>query len=254
MTEKQYIRQVERRLLCKPEQKQELLMQLESDIRAAVAEGETPEAVFARMGRPEKIAAEFNGSFSEEEKRAVQKRKITLLAVGIGALILAALVLGFYWMLPKAKAVGKEEAFQKEAVEQRVKELIGYVEKDVLPKVKVVGKEEVFQKEAVEQRAKELIGYVEKDDYQALYEAADEAMQKAMGEADFGEALFLGAKQQISDDWGVFRSYGTPYFQEIEQQGKSYAALQLNVSYENTSVTYTIMLDEKMRLNGLYMK
>lgn len=224
MTEKQYIRQVKRRLLCKPEQKQELLMQLESDIRAAVAEGETPEAVFARMGRPEKIAAEFNGSFSEEEKRAVQKkkkRKITLLAVGIGALILAALVLGFYWMLPKAKAVGKEEAFQKEAVEQR---------------------------------AKELIEYVEKDDYQALYEAADETMQKYMGEADYGEALFLGAKRQISDDWGAFRSYGTPYFQEIEQQGKSYAALQLNVSYENTSVTYTIMLDEKMRLNGLYMK
>lgn len=224
MTEKQYIRQVKRQLLCKPEQKQELLLQLESDIRAAVAEGETPEAVFARMGRPEKIAAEFNGSFSEEEKRAVQKqkkRKITLLAVGIGALILAALVLGFYWMLPKAKAVGKEE---------------------------------VFQKEAVEQRAKELIGYVEKDDYQALYEAADETMQKAMGEADSGEALFRGAKRQISDDWGAFRSYGTPYFQEIEQQGKSYAVLQLNASYENTSVTYTIMLDEKMRLNGLYMK
>lgn len=223
MTEKQYIRQVGKRLLCKPKQKRELLLQLESDIQAAVAEGEKPEAVFARMGRPEKIAEEFNGSFTEEEKLTVKKqkkRKITALVVGIALLVLAVCIAGFYWLLPKAKAMDGN----------------------------------AFEKKAVETRAKELIGYLEKDDYQALYEASDELMQKALGAEDFGEAGFRTAKRQISEDWGEFRSFGIPYIAEIEQRGKKYVMVQINVSYEKTSVTYTITLDEEMRLNGFYMK
>ncbi len=222
MTEKQYIKQVGKHLLCKPKQKQELLRQLESDIRGAVAEGETLEAVFARMGQPEKFAEEFNGNFPEEEKLAVQKGKKRKAAAIIGGTVILALIalgIGIYWFFPKAKPMDGT----------------------------------VFEKEAVEMRAKELIGYLERDDYQALYEASDERMQEALGE-DCGKELFRRAKEGISEKWGAFRSFGNSYIAAIEQRGAQFAVVQMNVSYEGASVTYTITLDEEMRLDGFYMK
>ena len=70
----------------------------------------------------------------------------------------------------------------------------------------------------------------------------------------FKEAL-EGAKQQLgSGEWGAFQSFGTSYTAEIEQMGKKYVMVQMNAVYENTSVTYTITLDENLKLAGFYVK
>ena len=49
-------------------------------------------------------------------------------------------------------------------------------------------------------------------------------------------------------------SFGTMYQAEIKQMGTTCIMTQVNVSYENVSVTYTITLDKDLRLMGLYMK
>ena len=41
---------------------------------------------------------------------------------------------------------------------------------------------------------------------------------------------------------------------EINQRGQKFAIAQLNVSYENISVTYTLTFDDKMKLAGFYIK
>ncbi len=41
---------------------------------------------------------------------------------------------------------------------------------------------------------------------------------------------------------------------EVLQRGKYFAVCQVTVTYENTSVTYTISFDESMKIAGLYMK
>ena len=55
-------------------------------------------------------------------------------------------------------------------------------------------------------------------------------------------------KASISNDFGKFISYGKIYTAEQKQLGVTYAVVQMNLSYENVSVTYTISFDEDMKL------
>ena len=41
---------------------------------------------------------------------------------------------------------------------------------------------------------------------------------------------------------------------EITQMNRHFAVCQVNVSYENVSVVYTITFDENMNVAGLYFK
>ncbi len=62
------------------------------------------------------------------------------------------------------------------------------------------------------------------------------------------------AKNNISDDWGSFVSYGKVYTSEVNQNGITYVVSQVSVSYEHVSVIYTITYDEEDKIAGLYMK
>ena len=68
------------------------------------------------------------------------------------------------------------------------------------------------------------------------------------------EAEMEEAKKTIGDDWGTFRNFGKTYMTEIRQNGQSFAMVQMNASYDNVSVTYTLTFDVEMKLAGIYMK
>lgn len=58
----------------------------------------------------------------------------------------------------------------------------------------------------------------------------------------------------LSSDWGNFQSFGNYYMADVKQMGRQLGIIQMNASYENTSVTYTISFDKEMKLAGLYIK
>ena len=49
-------------------------------------------------------------------------------------------------------------------------------------------------------------------------------------------------------------TFGNIYLGEVVQMGKSYAVVQINATYENTGITYTLMFDKEMKLCAFYVK
>ena len=83
----------------------------------------------------------------------------------------------------------------------------------------------------------------------AMAEIATSEMQPYLTEEKMEEA-----KKTIGDDWGTFRNFGKTYMTEIRQDGQSFAMVQMNASYDNVSVIYTLTFDAEMKLAGIYMK
>ena len=83
----------------------------------------------------------------------------------------------------------------------------------------------------------------------AMAEIATSEMQPYLTEEKMEEA-----KKTIGDDWGTFRNFGKTYMTEIRQNGQSFAMVQMNASYDNVSVIYTLTFDAEMKLAGIYMK
>ena len=83
----------------------------------------------------------------------------------------------------------------------------------------------------------------------AMAEIATSEMQPYLTEEKMEEA-----KKTIGDDWGTFRNFGKTYMTEIGQDGQSFAMVQMNASYDNVSVIYTLTFDAEMKLAGIYMK
>ena len=47
---------------------------------------------------------------------------------------------------------------------------------------------------------------------------------------------------------------GNIYMTEISEKGKSYAVVQVNVSFEKVSVVFTLTFNEAMEIDGFYVK
>lgn len=87
------------------------------------------------------------------------------------------------------------------------------------------------------------------EDYDALQEAATDAMQEFLTPEVWGEA-----KVQFSEDWGALEKLGKMHFSEAEQDGEPMACGQVKATYENVKVTYTLVFDRDMQLAGLYIQ
>ena len=94
----QYIQNVLDNILAKPAERQRIESDLRAHLQEALAAGETPQAVLARMGTPQEVAAEF----MSQVKLAYAGFWLRLLAflidllvifIGVGILALAALFL-----------------------------------------------------------------------------------------------------------------------------------------------------------------
>ncbi len=216
MNQEKYVIAVLKKLKCSGSKKKEIRKELESDIAAALENGESLEEIMARMGSPASLAGEFNDNFSKEEITAVKRRKGLGIAGVIIGILVVLLLLGFY-MIPKNYPMGKSG---------------------------------LYTEEEVTERTKTVISYFDEGDYEAIQEMCfSKSMEQAMTEEKLEEV-----KKLFGEDWGEFVTFGNIYLGEVVQMGKSYAVVQINATYENTGITYTLMFDKEMKLCAFYVK
>lgn len=216
MNQEQYVRSVLKRLKCSSGKKKDIRRELESDIAGAMEGGETWEEIRKRMGEASAVAAEFNENFSKEELKEAKRKKIWSI-IGIVAAALAVLLAAGFYILPKGYPI---------------EERGNYSEEEVVTEALVV------------------IKYFSEEDYEAIQaKCSTEKMAQVMTGENLEET-----RKIFGDDWGSIVSYGNAYTSEIVQMGKSTAVVQINVTYENTAITYTISFDKNMKLCGFYMK
>lgn len=215
MEQKKYLKAIYKKLRCGSAKKKEIVKQLGADIEAALQKGDSLADVISKIGTPEAVAAEFNEELTEKDCRR-GKYEIYAKCIGMTVLILCLIAVVLWWSLPKSKKVSENGRFSEEAV----------IEK-----------------------AKQAISYLDADDYDTLRAM----MQEQAGELLTDEVL-TEAKQYIAEDFGAFSAWGNAYVAEVTEQGQHAAAVELSAAYEKVSVTYTLFFNEEMQLTGLYMR
>ena len=210
-----YIKQIMKLLTCSKKRKEEIKQQLVSDIDAAVTSGEKEEDVIKRMGTAKKIADAFNQSFSPEEVKAYKKELRKRRVLDI-VLVMLVIAFGLWWMMPKNKVLEDSDRFQTATVEAQ---------------------------------AKEVVQMLDKGDYDGLRKMAVDTLAPMINAEEMEHA-----RDNLAEDWGKLLNYGSIYMVESVQRGQHSAVVQMIISYENASVTYTISFDKNMKLNGLLMK
>lgn len=210
-----YIRKIIKLLTCSKKRKEEIKKQLESDIDEALSTGEKIEDVISRMGQAGEIASAFNQSFSEEEQKQYRKEKRNRRLLQIIG-VLAVLILLFWWTAPKNTLLSDSK---------------------------------VFDADVVEKKAETIIQYLNEENYSEIQKMSDEKIAEVMNKEEMDQA-----KSNFGDDWGAFQNFGEVYLIESTRMGQHSAIAQMNASYENTSVTYTLSFNQNMELNGLWMK
>ncbi len=216
MDQNAYIKAVVRKLKCSGTKKKEIAKQLRSDIGIALEEGRTMDQIFSEMGSASQLAEEFNENMPKEELKKA-KRSFVLKMAAAAVIFLALLGGLLYWWIPKQKSMEDSTRFEEDTVISQVETIITLLNEEDY---------DTLQRSYITQ---EMETYVTK-------EYIDEA------------------KARIDQDWGGFVSFGTSYMAEVSQMNENYAVTQINVAYENTSVLFTITLDEDLMLAGLFMR
>lgn len=215
MNADEYVKKIVKNIHCDKARKKDIKMQLLSEIEERVSAGEKLSDIISQMGSVNEVADNFNENISAAEKRKYKRRNVIKIVLPI-VVIIAALIAFAAWLLPKPLDIESSTIFSKNEVDNSLMEVI-----DLL----------------------------DNDNYLKLQKKATAQMKNVL-EADSMKKI----KAQMCDDFGNRTAIGTIYEQEILQQGKRFAVCQVNVSYENVSITYTITFDENMKLAGLYLK
>ena len=114
------------------------------------------------------------------------------------------------------------------------------------PKTSQLSESKVFVTEKVYEESEKIIDLFEVADYASLRQNyCNEEMAAKMTD----EAL-EAAVASLGDDWGARVEIESKEGFEARQSGKYYAMTQYKITYENTKLTYTIMLDTDMKLAG----
>ena len=216
MTAQKYVKGIAKKIRCGRKKRLEIKNQLQSDIAAAMEQGETLEAVMERMGTPSEVAAEFNANFSEAEQKSYKRLatvKVICLTVAVVLCLLGALI---WWSIPKSYEFGTS------------------------------GK---YDAAVVEAKAKQVIQLFDEADYEALREMCDETMKRYTTKENMEPA-----RDMIYKDWGDFESFGSVYMMEMQQMNLKGVVVQVSALYENVGVNYMISFDEDMRLIGILMR
>lgn len=216
MTKQEYIRHVAKYLQCSPSKKEEIKKQLDSDIEIALGEGKPLENILAELGEPMTLAGEFNENLEDSEGKKAKKRNRIFVILGILLALIAVTAGWLYWLFPKQRDINTSKVFDTTEVQTLSEELIRLFSE---------GDYETFDR------------YLSPEVRAALEQTSPEDV-----------------KSNISGDWGRMLHIGNMYMAEVSQRGKSYAVVQVNVSYDNVSVTFTLSFNESMELYGVYVK
>lgn len=211
---KRYIKKIVRKLKCSGKKKKEIRRQLTAEAEEYGTDTDTEELI-RRMGKPAEIAEEFNQNFSEAEKKKYRREKRLKIFACI-AVVLAVLLWGVYWALPKQNTLEESR---------------------------------VFHEDTVAEQAEYVIDLLDAEDYDRLVEISAPVLKEYIQE----ETLET-AKREISDNWGKQAATGKIYTAEITQMGKKSAVAEVHVEYENINVIYTLSFNEDMMLQGIFMK
>lgn len=217
MNQTSYVNAVAKRLACSKARQAEFVRDLESDIAAALAAGETWEQVEARMGDPRQVTREFNEDLSEIERVAGKKRKRNKIIVIVVAVVIAmAAILGgaVLWVTPHQGPVTQLESSDEMAV-----------------------------------FAQGVVTDFDAGEYDGIRALASKEAASLLT-----DEVFAHARASITQgDWGAFVSFGSTYRAEVAQMGQSVEVVQQVVVYENAAVMFTFMLDDDAKLSGFYV-
>lgn len=215
MTAQAYVNQIVRKVKCSKKKRKDISRQILADIEAQTEQGVPLDVVILRMGEPIAIAEEFNQNLTEKELKKYKRAFAAKLASGI-AVGLLAVALVLLWFLPVGLRFGSSGQFQ-EAV--------------------------------VEEQAKKVIRLLDAEDYEALWACTDTALRGILT-----KEVIEDAKMQAGENWGAFLEFGKCYMGEQRYHGKVRAVVQINASYENIGITYTLFFNPDMKLSGFYIK
>lgn len=215
MTAEKYVNSIVRKIRCGGKRKREIRKQLLADIHMQIEQGELLEDVIRQMGPVKEIAESFNESISKAEHRRYLVNKCLKILLPI-VLVLGVLIVGGYWLIPRAADISQSDCFEQEAVERKMQETI------IL---------------------------FNAGDYEALRAEAIPQLQPHLNEEEMGNA-----REQTAADWGEFQRFGTVYMQELIQGNNHYVVGEITATYEKVSVIFRLMYDEDMKLAGLYMR
>ena len=216
MTAQKYVKNIVKKIKSSRSKRLEIKNQLQSDIAAAMEQGETLDVVVNRMGTPSEVAAEFNANFSEAEQKSFKRLATVKVICLTVAVVLCLLGIFIWWSIPKSYEFGTS------------------------------GK---YDAGVVEEKAKQVILLFNAADYEALREMCDETMKRYTTEDNLEPV-----KDLISEDWGAFESFGSVYMIEMQQMNLKGVVVQVSALYENVGVNYVISFDEDMRLIGMVMR
>lgn len=215
MTAKQYVEDVGSFLRCRQSKKKEIKKQLLSNINSAVEKGESLEEVLERMGLAWETAIQYNDSFSKAEKKAAKREK-RLKNWGIILLIIMVIVGIVYSKLPKWRDINESS---------------------------------VFQREQLQTAAEEIISLYSGNEFEAVAECVNDDMEKVLN-----VSTLQYMKEQFSTDFGALTEIRSMSFDLAEYEGKQFALVRAGVSYENVSVSYVMIFDEKMKLSNFQIE
>ena len=215
MSPEKYVKQVTHKVVCSKSKKRDIEKQLLAEITERMQAGEGVDCILSSMGSADEIAEGFNESISEVEKKACKRQKLyKILIVVVLIIVIAGIFIRWY-----------------------------------MPKTNDVKDSQIFNQTEVEQKLTEVIDLLDKDDYDTLQEMSIDQLKSVLTKTTMDSA-----KEDLSTDWGERTALGSIYSQEVTQKGRHYVICQVNASYKNVSVTYTITFDEHMKLAGLYLK
>ena len=216
MTAEKYVKEVSKLLKCRSAKKKEIQDKLLSDINSAVAAGEPLEDVLAEMGIPWDYANRYNDNFDKAEKKAARREK-TMKIWGIVLVVLVAVIGLVYWNMPKWGDISEST---------------------------------VFNEQQVRTAAEKIITLYGNDEYEAVVAYMTDDMKEVLNVP----TLQVSKSQLVTADFGELQSFGQMDISEAKQGRKTFAMVQVSVSYTNTSVDYTLTFDAEMKLAGFYVK
>lgn len=215
MTANKYVKNISRHLHCGSKRKKDIQKQLMADIEERIARGESIEDAISQMGTVQEIADSFNENISPTEQK--RHRRTKLLKISASIAIIAAIAI--------------------------------FLICQFTPRTHSLSTNGIFLRNKVEVALTQTIRLLDDENYAALQKMATAQMTQHLNKSTID-----AAKMPISTNWGRQKAMGTIYIQEVIQMNEHYIISQVNVTYENASVTYTITFDDDMKIAGLYIK